>query len=259
MEIATKTQSGETDRIPIERIVTMSFSHCQAGLLWRCNKEGRLEFSPLGYRLCRCERAAMDANESKRWDERYRSGEFSYRTPDSFVTEAHANYLQPLLPACSSGLDLAGGAGHHAIWLAQQGWRMTLADWSEAALELAGQHAQELPTGQSLEAVRGAAYDVVTQFSAAGRCFGFVLVSFFLDRAVLPHLPQILLPGGLLLYRTYTEDNERLGNPRGPRNPEYLLRSQELLETFRGMKILHYNETAANKGVAELIAQCRSG
>ena len=49
--------------------------------------------------------------------------------------------------------------------------------------------------------------------------------------------------------------SERLGNPRGPRNPDYLLRSQELLEVYRGMKILHYNETAAHKGVAELIAQ----
>jgi SAM-dependent methyltransferase len=197
----------------------------------------------------------MDADESKRWDERYRSGEFSYRTPDPFVTGAHANHLQSLLPSSSTGLDLAGGAGHHAIWLAQQGWRMTLADWSETALELARQHVQELPAGKSLEIVHGVAHDVVTQFFAAGRRFGFVLVSFFLDRAVLPRLPELLLPGGLLLYRTYTEDNERLGNPRGPRNPEYLLRSQELLETFRGMKILHYNETAVNKGVAELIAQ----
>ncbi len=82
-----------------------------------------------------------------------------------------------------------------------------------------------------------------------------VLVSFFLDRDVLPWLPKVLVSGGLLLYRTYTEDNERLGNPRGPRNPEHLLLSQELLEIYRGMKILHYNETVAQKGVAELIAQ----
>ncbi len=66
-------------------------------------------------------------------------------------------------------------------------------------------------------------------------------------------------PDGLLLYRTYTENNERLGNPRGPRDSDRLLRSQELLEIYRGMKILHYNETVVEKGVAELIAQQLSG
>jgi len=153
----------------------------------------------------------------------------------------------------NTGLDLAGGAGHHAIWLAQQGWDMTLADWSEPALEIAREKAA---TSQlTLDIQQGAALDVVSKYASHGHRFGFVLVSFFLDRGVLPWLPKILVPGGLLLYRTYTEDNERLGNPRGPRDPQHLLRSQELLEIYRGMKILHYNETVAQKGVAELIAQ----
>ncbi len=197
----------------------------------------------------------MTANEQQSWNQRYLAGEFGYREPDAFVTEGHKNYLQPLLPAGSAGIDLAGGAGHHAVWLAQQGWRMVLADWSEAALAIAREKAAALPADNTLETVQGAALDVLTRFQEQERRFGFVLVSFFLDRAVLPLLPRVLAPGGLLLYRTYTVDNERLGNPRGPRNPEYLLRSQELLEVYRDMKILHYNETVANKGVAELIAQ----
>ena len=197
----------------------------------------------------------MQPFSQQHWNERYLTGEFGYREPDAFVTEAHTNYLQPLLPTSGTGIDLAGGAGHHAVWLAQQGWRMTLADWSEAALATAREKAAALPHHNSLETVQGAALDLVTQFQNQQRRFGFVLVSFFLDRAILPLLPKILEPGGLLLYRTYTADNERLGNPRGPRNPEYLLQSQELLAVYRDMKILHYNETVANKGVAELIAQ----
>ena len=196
-----------------------------------------------------------DLKGAQSWNQRYLAGEFGFREPDPFVMEAHKNYLQPLLPAGSAGIDLAGGAGHHAVWLAQQGWRMVLADWSEAALAIAREKAAALPADNTLETVQGAALDVLTRFQEQERRFGFVLVSFFLDRAVLPLLPRVLAPGGLLLYRTYTVDNERLGNPRGPRNPEYLLRSQELLEVYRDMKILHYNETVANKGVAELIAQ----
>lgn len=197
----------------------------------------------------------MTATDQQSWNQRYIAGEFGYREPDAFVTEAHPNYLQPLLPAGSAGLDLAGGAGHHAVWLAQQGWRMTLADWSEAALAVAQEKAASLSLHPPLTTVQGAALDVITRFQERGAAFGFVLVSFFLDRAVLPLLPHVLEPGGLLLYRTYTENNEALGNPRGPRNAEYLLRSQELLEVYRGMKILHYNETVVHKGVAELIAQ----
>lgn len=202
----------------------------------------------------------MPDRDQQNWNQRYLAGEFGFREPDPFVMGAHKNYLQPLLRENSSsnadaGLDLAGGAGHHAVWLAQQGWRMTLADWSEPALEIAKEKAAA--NSLTLQIVQGTALDVVSQFARQEHRFGFLLVSFFLDRAVLPWLPKILLPGGLLLYRTYTEDNERLGNPRGPRDPQHLLRSQELLEIYRGMRILHYNETVAQtqKGVAELISQ----
>ena len=200
----------------------------------------------------------MPGSDQQSWNQRYLAGEFGFRETDPFVMEAHKNYLQPLLRDNSAGdagtgLDLAGGAGHHAVWLAQQRWRMTLADWSEPALEMAKEKAAA--HSLTLEIVQGTALDIVSQFVQQGRRFGFVLVSFFLDRGVLPWLPKILIPHGLLLYRTYTEDNERLGNPRGPRDPEHLLRSQELLEAYPKMKILHYNETVAHKGVAELIAQ----
>jgi ubiquinone/menaquinone biosynthesis C-methylase UbiE len=200
----------------------------------------------------------MPGSDLQSWNQRYLAGEFGFRETDPFVMEAQKNYLQPLLRECpaarsDAGLDLAGGAGHHAIWLAQQGWHMTLADWSDTALKIAYEKAAKSQV--ELEMQQGHALDLVSKYSTDSRRFGFVLVSFFLDRAVLPWLPKVLVPGGLLLYRTYTEDNERLGNPRGPRDPNHLLRSQELLETYRGMRILHYNETVAQKGVVELIAQ----
>lgn len=169
--------------------------------------------------------------------------------------DAHRNYLAPLLPPDGTGLDLAGGAGHHALWLAKQGWRMTLSDWSEVALEMAAAKAKDLAAAEKIEIVPDAARGALELFRSQNRKFNFVLVSFFLDRAILPLLPEILEPNGLLLYRTYTIDNKRLGNPRGPRNPDYLLRPQELLEIYRDMTILHYNETVFAKSVAELIAQ----
>ena len=195
----------------------------------------------------------MASPDQHGWNERYLKGEFGYRDPDPFVMDAHRDYLVPLLADGSSGLDLAGGAGHHAIWLAQQGWRMTLADFSDAALAMAKAHAMEAEV--ALEMLSGNALDRVPKLIQQNRTFGFVLVLFFLDRSLLSLLPQLLQPEGLLLYRTYTVDNVRLGNPRGPRNPEYLAQPQELLKAYSGMHILHYNETVAVKGVVELIAQ----
>jgi 2-polyprenyl-3-methyl-5-hydroxy-6-metoxy-1,4-benzoquinol methylase len=190
-------------------------------------------------------------SDQKTWDERYQKGEFGFREPDPFVKDTHRDYLLPLLPPGSEGLDLAGGAGHHAVWLAQQGWRMTLADFSQAALDLA----KERSAGTNITLSCGVAEDLAHQWAASQKQFGFVLVSFFMERAVLPLLQQLLTPGGLLLYRTYTTDNVRLGNPRGSRNPDRLLQPQELLRVYSSMRVLHYHETVAHKGVVEMVAQ----
>lgn len=197
----------------------------------------------------------MSANEQQKWNERYQSGEFGFREPDPFVMDAHRDYLLPLLPAGAEGLDLAGGAGHHAVWLAQQGWAMTLADFSQAALKLAQERSSDEKTGAKIAIHCGAAQDVVQSWIQEQRQFGFVLVSFFMERALLPLLPKLLAPNGLLLYRTYTIENLKLDNPRGPRDPNHLLQSQELLTTYSALRILHYNETVVKKGVVELIAQ----
>ena len=197
----------------------------------------------------------MTIDEQQQWNARYQSGEFGFREPDPFVMDAHRDYLLPLLPAGAEGLDLAGGAGHHALWLAQQGWQMTLADFSQAALSVAQERAEAAKLETRVALRCDAAQAAVQSWIEERRTFAFVLVSFFMERALLPLLPKLLAPGGLLLYRTYTLENLKLNNPRGPRDPNHLLRSQELLTAYSGLRILHYHETVVEKGVAEMIAQ----
>ncbi len=50
---------------------------------------------------------------------------------------------------------------------------------------------------------------------------------------------EALAPGGLLIYETFLLGNERHGKPS---NPEFLLRPGELLEAFRGLAILGFEE-----------------
>ena len=62
----------------------------------------------------------------------------------------------------------------------------------------------------------------------------------------------------MVMFETYTIDQLKYGNDaHGPRNPDYLLKHNELLDSFRDFHILYYKEgeIAKNKSVASLIAR----
>jgi len=71
----------------------------------------------------------MDATA---WDARYAVKELVWSEgPNVFVAE-HAADLVP-----GRAIDLAGGEGRNAIWLAQQGWEVELVEFSQVALDKA--------------------------------------------------------------------------------------------------------------------------
>lgn len=79
------------------------------------------------------------------WDARYREKELLWTAePNRFLVDV-ASDLEP-----GSALDLAGGEGRNAVWLAERGWRVTVLDWSKVALE----------KGRTLAEARGVAADV---------------------------------------------------------------------------------------------------
>ena len=77
------------------------------------------------------------ASEQERWNAKFIAGEAQSLQPDPFVIEVCSS-LKP-----GRALDLAGGAGRHALWLAQRGWNATLADVSDEGLAIAGRRAEE--------------------------------------------------------------------------------------------------------------------
>ena len=67
--------------------------------------------------------------DAEAWDDRYRTSELIWTAaPNRFVVEV----LGGVAPGV--GLDLACGEGRNAVWLAEQGWTMTGADFSGQAL-----------------------------------------------------------------------------------------------------------------------------
>jgi SAM-dependent methyltransferase len=107
---------------------------------------------------------------------------------------------------------VAGGAGRHARWLASRGLEVTLVDVSDVALSSAPPGVTTIRLDLEREPLPLGPWDVI-------------LVHHFLERALLPVLPAVLAPGGILAYAHMTRRNlERHAHP----SATYLLEEGEL-------------------------------
>lgn len=128
----------------------------------------------------------------------------------------------PLIAAGGTVLDLACGGGRHSRLLAAQGLEVEAVDNdAEALAALQGQPGIHTRCAD----LEGGPWPY------HGRVFSAVVVSNFLWRPLLPALVAALDQGGMLIYETFMVGNEVF---RGPANPAYLLRSNELLDVVRG-------------------------
>ena len=133
--------------------------------------------------------------EAPGWEERY-SGEQKMWSGDpnpQLVAEVSA-----LLPG--TALDVGCGEGGDVIWLAQQGWTVTGADFSANGLARAAAHAQEAGVAERTQWWQ---VDART-FSAEGRAYDLVATHFLHPPAggmveVTRRLADAVAPGGHLL------------------------------------------------------------
>lgn len=158
--------------------------------------------------------------------------------------------LAALAAAARTGpiVDLACGAGRHAIALASRGIPALGIDRSAAALAAlcARARAERLP-------IRGVRADLeAAPFPplAPGGC-GALLVFRYLHRPLAAALAASLRPGGLLLYETFTVAQRDLGY--GPVNPAFLLEPGELPRLFPTLELLSHWEgvTAEERPAAQ--------
>jgi SAM-dependent methyltransferase len=190
-------------------------------------------------------RGTMERDERTIWNRKYSEGSHGSKIADPFFVSACSEYLRDVPPG--KALDVAGGVGRHALWLAERGWRVKLVDISEAGIELARKNMGEAASQVELEVVD------LNQVRVLGReQYDLVLVFFYLQRELFPAVIHALNPGGLLLYKTYSTEQRRFEG--GPSHPMHLLEPNELLKAFASLRVLHYHETVEGKGVAELAA-----
>jgi SAM-dependent methyltransferase len=185
----------------------------------------------------------MAAEDRIRWDAKYRKQGDRRRGALSVLTSNAG-----LLPNLGRALDLAGGAGSDAIWLARRGLDVTLADISPVALELARSTAER--NGVSLRTMET---DLERDPFPPGP-WDLILCVRFLWRPLFEVIPAELAPGGVLIVVHPTRSNllrhERPG-------PQYLLDDGELPGLVRGLEVLRYQEGWTPEGhhEATLIAR----
>ncbi len=165
----------------------------------------------------------MSDDDRERWDARYREEGPRARSPSTLITA-----LDDLLPRRGRALDVAGGAGRHAVWLAGRGLDVTLVDVSPVGVDLARQAARA--AGVALDA---RVVDLERDALPPGP-WDLIVVFHYLQRSLLPALAQALAPGGLLVLVQPTRTNlERHPRP----GPAHLLDDGELARLAAGLPL----------------------
>jgi len=189
----------------------------------------------------------MEENSRIEWDRRYRERSHSSLTPDPFLVSAYEEFVAPAFPNGGTALDLVGGVGRHALYLAERGWQVTLVDVSPQGLALAESEAKARRVSITCRA------EDLTEWELPASSSDLVVNFFYLERALFTQIEQALKPGGILIFKTYTQEQLKLSG--GPTHFMHLLGSDELLHAFSGLQILHYYESSTGKAVAELVAR----
>jgi SAM-dependent methyltransferase len=139
-----------------------------------------------------------------------------------------------LLPSTGAALDYASGLAANALLLAQQGLAVTAWDYSCVAVEKINQYATE----KALK-LDGEVKDLEQDYQLLSGQFDVICVSYFLHRPSMSKLYDLLAPGGLLFYQTFSGSQR---NSIGPSREAFRLRRGELLQTFSDMELLFYRE-----------------
>lgn len=133
----------------------------------------------------------------------------------------------PLVAAGGRVLDLACGGGRHGRLFLDRGHPVTLLDKDASGVaDLAG----------CAEIVQADLEDG-SPWPLPGRLFAAVVVTNYLHRPLLPDIMASLADGGVLIYETFAQGNERYGRPR---NPDHLLAPGELLAACAGLQVAAY-------------------
>ena len=187
-----------------------------------------------------------------RWNARYAAREQQPpASPSPLLTRAVAG-VRP-----GRALDLACGAGRHAVWLAARGWRVAAVDGASAAIERLLVRAGEAGCRERIEPHVADLEAEPPAFTIAAAAYDLIVDCQFLHRPLFPRSRNGVRPGGLFVAALHIPGND------GARGHGYVLERGELarLATGWGWTVLHSAERDSSAmsdhglGVAEIVAR----
>lgn len=156
--------------------------------------------------------------------------------PASLHPSAWVTRFASLIPEGGSVLDLACGSGRHARYLLARGHPVAMVDRDVSGLA-------DLARAGGAEIVR---HDLEgpAPWPFGPRRFAAVVVTNYLHRPLFGHLLASVAPGGILIYETFAEGNAAFGRPR---NPDFLLGREELLDRVRPhLRVIAFEDLAVS-------------
>jgi SAM-dependent methyltransferase len=158
------------------------------------------------------------------------------------ILERHLNVANK-----GQALDIACGLGRNTHFLADNGFKVDALDFSDYALS-------QLKDSQNIDKIE---VDLDSYILEKNR-YDLIINANFLNRRFFPQIKEALKKDGVLFFETFIIAHGDFDNPK---NPEYLLRKNELLHAFIGLDIIYYEERdgvnilGEKTRVASLVAQ----
>ena len=165
------------------------------------------------------------ATDADRWDRRYSAPDLVWGAEPNRRLVDEVGALPP-----GRALDLGGGEGRNAAWLAARGWDVTIVDFSRVGLDRAGEMARR--QGAALTAVHADLADYVPPEAA----FDLVLIMYLQVpeqtlAGVLHRASRAVAPGGTLLLIGHDRDNLAHGFG-GPQDPAILQSPEQVVDAL---------------------------
>lgn len=189
----------------------------------------------------------------EKWNRRYAAREETYDFAPSPPLPAALAYARP-----GRALDFAAGAGRHALYLAEHGWRVVAVDGAARGIELLRAEAARRGVADRIETRVADLTAEPPEFVIEPQAYDLVCDFYYLDRSAFPALRGAVCSGGLFVAAIHV-----LAPGTTPTmNPMFLLAPGELRELVSGwsFEVLHAHEgppceDGHHHGTAEVIAR----
>jgi SAM-dependent methyltransferase len=197
-------------------------------------------------------------SDRERWNRKYvdREGPAHFRTSHLLVEHRHliaemardTNLPGGGLPPVPKALDVACGFGGNSLYLASIGFQVDAVDISGVAL--AQLQAEAARSGLRLRLVQAD----LTRWWVPPSHYDLIIVTFYLNRDLMPQLSRGLCPGGLLFMETH---NRRFVSVRPNFDPAFLLHPGELCQFAQDaeMQVIQVADDGFDAHTSQLVAR----